>query len=93
MEITFILLALVVGFGWGLIASREWISRPLWETEAKLRKELGEVRKELLREQTNKVPHFYKGAVAVAHFEIVEPTIEQRSPSDVFFFNNFEDLL
>ena len=94
MVTIFILWALVVGIGLGLFASRKWISVPLWETERKLRKELGEVRKELWK--VSNTPVFsakYLTVSPITHPEIAEPTITHRSPSDVFFFKSFEDLL
>lgn len=45
--IAVILVALVVGIGLGFWGSREWLCKSLWDIEAKLRKELGEVRAEL----------------------------------------------
>ena len=113
MVTIFILWALAVGVGLGLFASRKWISVPLWETERKLRKELGEVRAELFKGRSYNVMDYGVGIIdddtaaiqraidaampdskhSVAHFEIVDPTIEHRSPSDVFFFKSFEDLL
>ena len=87
--VIFILWALVMmGFGLGLFASREWISKPLRETETKLRKELGEVRTELF-EMTGRWGSL---ATTVRRFRAMPP-IEHCDPSDVFFFNNFEDLL
>ena len=111
MNFIFILWACAVGIGLGLFASREWISVPLWATERKLRKELGEVRAELFKGRSYNVMDYGVGIIdddtaaiqraidavggkhSVAHFEIVDPTIAHRSPSDVFFFKNFEDLL
>ena len=94
--LTIILAALLTGFWLGVWATHVNFVRPVHEVEAGLRKELGEVRKELLVDERLLAlagQQMFGSEHSVAHFEIVEPTIEHRDPSDVFFFNNFEDLL
>ena len=92
MMISFLLWALAVGVGLGLVASREWISKPLWETEAGLRKGLKEARVELLRRNCEIDDLRWDNCWRkVAHFELAE-RIEHRAPSDVLFIQ-VEDLL
>ena len=95
--ITIILGVLVAGFWLGVWATHYNFVRPLWETEAGLRKELKEARAEAWKKDCDLDALRYWAPLAkkhsVAHFDLAAPKIEHRSPSDVFFFNNFEDLL
>ena len=106
MNFIFILWALVVGFWLGVWATHYNFVKPLHEVEGKLRKELGEVRTDLLQKERILVNlgRQVSGSVepdpiencqckAYCRGRNTDPTIEHRAPSDVFFFKSFEDLL
>jgi len=99
--ILFIMAALVVGFFLGGFATYKNFVLPTQESEAGLRKELGEVRtllwnRECALEAFQAAPwtdlRWLGEKHSVAHFDLTDPKIERREHSDVLFIQ-VEDLL
>ena len=73
----------------GLVVSHHYIVVPCWETEAKLRKELGKVRGELWA-RTLEVSNLKCWMVLTQNFT---PAIKTRTHSDVLPFDSIDDLI
>ncbi len=91
--ILFIVTVFIVGLFAGVFVAHKNFVLPAQESEAKMREELRETRRELWKKSLDgSQPWTPHNESSVAHFDLTEPKVERREHSDVFFIQ-VEDLL